>query len=813
MGFSETIGDFLGSDEDESESKIIKDEDKATQEQRFQQQCYLLEHMDKFHAFNRDHLYNRFAVLNGEPSIVVNELTKKPGVDKLFKLTPAQMSVLTPILRIYKVQYESENSRVGKDLELKFDAHLTRESVDSITANHGGRASGVGIESFEWEYYGKQPAETTTNIRAHLSIFFQNLEDLVKEGNLDQPGSTVKDEANFTDLFIFSKQYIRKDKGCESERVYNPRHFRIKAVVGWSLPPKTDLLSDDERAVIGSMQTVLMLDLAKHSINFNEDGSLNLKAEYIGSVENSLNHPASDVLAIGERIKKEEERVRRKKKCMAKEGPKPEDPNPEDPDPDPKEEEERVEAERSKDRIYKYNRLLQKLRDSKRMFFVDVPRASLGVTEDGDQLTRQQSAEKRSDPSGHNTGPDFQPQVAPTTEPLDSAIEKGADEEAKPKDVAEDVGEILTDSEEAASSDNIRVNFMYYGDIINAALEVLESPTHPAPANVGFVMGPITFYDTSVPKGQKPAKKMISLADVPISLNLFIAWWTDKVLKTGGRNNYFIKDFIRDTIKDLISVGISGACTKADLKQNNRIGINIISSRGKGPQGKTPRIQNNTRKNIEDIADNSLSPLPPGGERKKNEGLHHYVFIFSSNEPPDMFTGDRAEDFRRGIYHLNIGEESGILRSVKFSQVGQKFLKEANYARDGSGTESFFKERYNADVELFGNVLFYPGSQVFINPSIAGLGNSKSRNSLARRLGIGGYYLIKEIKNKIDSGGFQTDITCINVSSGEGKDKTPRDFNDEDGTGGIVKGLVGGDSADSPIADSLPGFGPSILGG
>jgi hypothetical protein len=348
---------------------------------------------------------------------------------------------------------------------------------------------------------------------------------------------------------------------------------------------------------------------------------------------------------------------------------------------------------------------------------------------------------------------------------------------------------------------------MYYGDIINTVVSILDYKTNPAPVNTRILMGPITFYDN---RRKAKQKQMFNLADVPISLDLFTAWWTEKVIKTGGRDNYFLKDFIRDTIKELIAASIDGGCSVANEKQNNIIGINIVPSRGKGEKGAEPRIKANTRVKVADIAEAGGVPLPAGEGRKTNVGLHHYIFIYSSSEPADMFTGDKAEDLRRGIYHLGIGEEQGILKSIKFSQVSQKFLKEANYARDGAGT-AFFRERYNANVELIGNVLFYPGSQVYINPSITGLGSPSSRNSFVENLGIGGYYQISEVSNTIDDSGFQTSIKCIWTNKGQGLEKTPSSSDDDGGIlGGIgdAIGIGGGKDADTPGGGlSLPGLG------
>ena len=808
--------------------KLVEGDENIAKERRFQKQCFLIRNMEKFHAFNKSHLYDKLAVINGEPSIVTNELTKRANVEKLFNITPAQLSLLVPTLRIFKVEYPNESSREGVDIEIKFDSHLSRNDIDQITSEKSGRPNGVGIQSFNWEYYGKNPAEQMTNIKATLSIFFQNIEALGEEGTLDQDNSTIQGRASFTDLFVFSKRMIKEGEGCRAKSSYNPKHFRIKAIVGWALPPKNDLIDQDLRQLLGSLQTVLMLDLTKHSLDFKEDGTLVLTADYIGSVESSINHPSTDILNIGEtdKIKEKEKALSDRKKCK-------EDKTVDDPDlqgnedeNDVEEDKEEVQGLRAKDRIQKYRRLLQKIKDTKRIFFVDIPRASIGITESGDQLARKQPTEEeqkesKEDPPKHDTGPDIEPQKAETTEPIDSALEAGAEEQAEDqpsvKEAAEEVKDkldtdILNESNKRVDKNNVRINYIYFGDLINSVLEVLDKADSPVPENTRVLMGPLVFYDKRGGNGSNTQRRMVNLSDVPISLELFTQWWTDKVLKPGGLTNYFLKQFIRDAIQDLIFAAIKGGCRSANLSQTHRIGLNVITTRGKGPNGSIPRIDVGTRMSVEDIADNQQAPLPPGAERKPNTGIHHYLFVFSSSEPADMFNGNRTEDFRRGIYHLGIGEESGILKSVKFSQVGQKYLKEANYERDGAGVENFFRERYNADVDLVGNVLFYPGSQVYINPSIVGLGNPKSRNSLVRRLGIGGYYLVKDVKNSIDPSGFQTSISCIHQSRGEGTEGTPKELEGPpSGGGGLAGGVkklfgLGGGGVDKRVEAPLGGI-------
>ena len=51
---------------------------------------------------------------------------------------------------------------------------------------------------------------------------------------------------------------------------------------------------------------------------------------------------------------------------------------------------------------------------------------------------------------------------------------------------------------------------------------------------------------------------------------------------------------------------------------------------------------------------------------------------------------------------------------------------------------------------------------LYINPSIAGLGDiKKDKNSLARQMGLGGYYMVLGVSNTIDDSGWRTNISAV----------------------------------------------------
>jgi hypothetical protein len=62
---------------------------------------------------------------------------------------------------------------------------------------------------------------------------------------------------------------------------------------------------------------------------------------------------------------------------------------------------------------------------------------------------------------------------------------------------------------------------------------------------------------------------------------------------------------------------------------------------------------------------------------------------------------------------------------------------------------------------MFGNSLLAPGSFIYINPTISGLGSPESIESLGRSMGLGGYYMVLRVNNTIDSSGWNTRAEAV----------------------------------------------------
>jgi hypothetical protein len=139
--------------------------------------------------------------------------------------------------------------------------------------------------------------------------------------------------------------------------------------------------------------------------------------------------------------------------------------------------------------------------------------------------------------------------------------------------------------------------------------------------------------------------------------------------------------------------------------------------------------------------------------------------------------GKRIDDEKTGTYHFQIGSDRGLLKNIKFAKTDMAYLREARFYNQGNYGLLQLGAVYNVELELFGNTLFYPGMEIFIDPR--GFGGSdwdptaggKSR-SVANALGIGGYHIITKVNSTISPSGFKTNISAVFQYSGDGDSRT-----------------------------------------
>jgi len=310
----------------------------------------------------------------------------------------------------------------------------------------------------------------------------------------------------------------------------------------------------------------------------------------------------------------------------------------------------------------------------------------------------------------------------------------------------------------AKPSTKKRIYYIYYGDLLDVAFSVLKQNVEflIATKNLRALLGPLTFTDAKT-----KVKKIINLADVPISLNKFLEWWNRNVVGK-NRREYLLQDFIRDTIKDLIHAALGESCWDSTLgAPPPEVSIQPLVVPGKGEGGFEDRIPKGIRINADDISSVDAQTLIPDATHREMLGLHIYIYIYSYTWSSDELRGDAEEDYKKGIYHLQIGGDRGLVKSMKFGKIGNAKLDASRATKQACGFRHL-QQQYKVTVEMIGNAIFKPGQFIFINATTMGSGDPQSRRLTSEKLGLGGYYTIVKVSGDVtQETGFRTTIEAI----------------------------------------------------
>ena len=293
--------------------------------------------------------------------------------------------------------------------------------------------------------------------------------------------------------------------------------------------------------------------------------------------------------------------------------------------------------------------------------------------------------------------------------------------------------------------------------------------------------------------------RIYSLADIPVSVDSLLLWLQKNVsenrtsvmtfdrflsglLKTLLSDCYSIKSQARMLLPNVNFSFEMDSFTLLQKKSNgkSRAEVDIFGMSAHHPYHKrsVERPRRQARVATTSELQNALKLARPKNVSfdtfEDKAKLVDYHLITAKCKFPDKREYDYLEDMQDGIPHFFIGQDSGLVKNIQFSQTDIPGLVEKNVqnaqkgAREGSSPAGIYLKRpYNATVTLVGNPFFSRGQMVFINPSMAGAGSLRDGYSHSARLGLGGYYRVTEIANSIDaSGKYETQLECVWQSYG-----------------------------------------------
>lgn len=719
------------------------------------------------------------------PEFLINSFISK-GFKQFWNITPTQLSALIPKLRIFKV-FKDQNGK-KKDIEFIFDNKFPEGDLSAILNDNFARGGSAGLKSFTWEDLSTQPAETRFAFRANLETFFQSARIMFDKRKVYADGKSY--EISYSDLFSYPP--VEKLKNLD----YNPKFYEIHVIVGWNVPHfKEQLFSQDLLKEIRNTQAHFILNLVRRVINYDQKGYIHATANYVGRAEISLKKPSSDVLYVNSKylekqsepyinkveeildnIDKLKQEKRDKSNLAFKQYYYQKQIGSSGGQQNYLEEINSIESgynieiqelenqinkivKQSKkiDKTISHSRIMKNLIANNLIFPFIIDRHILEIEldktltdeEKQEKLKTYQEEEKKSIPST--------PTVLTVTEPeklLKATTDYiNSDEENRDKEYQKFLN-LVSSTNLPANSEEVIINVIKFGDLLDVVLDVLYNNTSYIKdeeiENLNIVLS--SMYIKQKINGRIKTFQ-IPLKDIPISVNQFMNWWFEKVVRT-NKEKYYLLDFIKDFLNEFLSNVLSPK--KENEKLSNgpfRPALTSIVL----PKSKTQFLQKGKIIKLSNLQNKLLNEYESDLD---SNNLQEFLLIYFTNFQSPLQDDTRNNDLKRGVYHLTVGSPVGLLKEVRFDQMQLQYYVESAILNANEATQGdvFQMEPFNAKISMFGNTLFKNGSKVYIEPESLGVGFS---NTGLEEMRIGGYYDVISVSNKISGKEFTTELKCI----------------------------------------------------
>jgi len=789
----------------------------------FDFQCFLIENVVHLSDLHKTRKYTNLIKLStgNDPGTVlsrINHGNQTHEVKQLMSLCPEAYALLVPSIKIYRVDYNKENpTKPISEQELHIPNFIDPQDIKDMLSAGGGRSKGYGLKSFNWSLAGVQPAAVDNNITATMTFYFQTIGDLFQGQR-----AAGQAEASPLDLIISSRasEIVRKNKTEEIisskprncgmlrntiNQEYDGASFRIKATIGWNMPtnfasafPSYNEIVPGTKKSKGTLITEalrhtkmsLFLQQTRHMLDFKENGSIELSIDYQAALSGILKEEKANILATDKTFFEDEIKGYRRQievvkdsnfalgggtdvRTSEQEGLK---------DDRVKELLEQIEQLQVQNRMFQYKKFLQKLYEKNNVYNIAVPPAELLIPQWKDMTAKQRAAraKRRLSPNEAERG-FFNVDLESTSAnnsfdtTLLKAVETASKEPGKTKDELEKQASNNADRFKSFSLNNetIMIPYFYLGDLLDLVLETLPGYDdgekflfflseiellNPLLAfqvkNLGEVLCTDKLNDAkfiSALRNSDPTRfsnitklqNIINIGDIPISLDAFTVWFKDNVIKKDIDNYYFLH-FVKDVCSQLISNALRGDCFGDAVKFDIRFDAAQVHLRtGLKPGVPTTVKALATKKQQTSTNSHPKETIPA-------------LIIYSTDAKPKSRRGNFDADLKVGIYHHYVGSACSIVKSINFQREDQPYLREAKIQKQGALNATQLRELYSVNLDLIGNTLYRNGQYIYVDPTMVA-GNP----TLARMLGISGYYMVTSVDHKISDAGYDVKIRAL----------------------------------------------------
>jgi hypothetical protein len=774
--------------------------------------------------------YRNFITMeSNNPAAMISTVHATREADEFLSMPTTVAAHLVPKIRIFAVNQKNEKSEYMFGLS---DQHandvLSQTGARSIADKKG---NDVGILEVQIEDMTSQPAEEGVSLVVNIKMYFKNLgvfltKKATRSGHVF--ADLVKRQVSAKDSYDPLNNQVILHAGYQLPAA-SVSHSDLGVTQG-----KFELI---KKSILKSTH-IYRLHLREHTFNFAEDGSVELDITYNAAVDAIANDPRTDLMMSPSEqdvIAEKRDMLSTLKKRIAKERKNSSANDLKEDQAAVKTLHGEIQKRTNNLRDESMSRFLDELFGLKEgtpsyIKRITVPAALLGAIGEEENLRSQGLKKLRTNQCGtYNTllkavdaasAPqssaatrgkvaaaqnlkeaiadykdkdgklDSDGDVADRKKGIDSAKEgfniklgSGTQDPQRKKAATAIVKSALKGNSPFAADQFMDIAFFHYGDIVEVALNIMRRPGSPfeteyiAKGRIDDfptpILGPMLMRDGQC-GGETLRRKSTNIADVPVSVDFFIDFMTNKFIKP-ARSNLVFKEFI-DVLNKTVLPGclgetcrmessgqhvVYGHTTPITIKKSGADDRCLGFPTSDGPAGFNHVTETYAKKRISRIS--SLSA--PSGAAK----LKEYMLIYVPNYIFTDMHGKKEQDLGKGIYHLSAGASQSIIKNFSIDANTQAFMAEAqSFPEDGKpqlGRDIAGSARYDLNLEMLGCTFLRIGSPFYFDIASLGIGSGHDKKTLAHRLGIGGYYQCNKINYSLTPSEFFVSVNAVFMGS------------------------------------------------
>ena len=311
----------------------------------------------------------------------------------------------------------------------------------------------------------------------------------------------------------------------------------------------------------------------------------------------------------------------------------------------------------------------------------------------------------------------------------------------------------------------IEFYFLRYGSIMQTVIHNIWNSNPQGLRDIVFVTGPIRFESID-------GKQMITnFSEIPILLDNWKMFMINNVIRQ-KRQNYPLINYIHDTVGQLLEPALGtlqkgcgdGLDAMSPLKfVEPKIAV-FTAERVNGfapPSHKTKGLRT-MHVNIGDpkrfsstILKKEINTAPSQDHKVK-----HFVVLYDGSSLMQKFSDSGSlyeQNIKQNVPHFFIGANKGIFRNAAFRKSDVPFYSESKVIDQGDTDGGLLREKYDANLSLFGTAHFLQGMRFYLDPTYTAMAPG-NMEQLQRDIGLGGYYTITKVHSSITPQDFVTQV-------------------------------------------------------